>query len=43
MVKIMGPYDPVEPIARLIEKLEKGRYSAHAGKHKISNVMMVSK
>ena len=24
-VKIMGPYDPAEPLARLIEQLEKGR------------------
>ena len=24
-VKMMGPYDPVEPISRLTEQLEKGR------------------
>ena len=24
-MKMMGPYDPAEPLARLIEKLEKGR------------------
>ena len=25
VVNMMGPYDPAEPLARFIEKLEKGR------------------
>ena len=30
-VKMMGPYDPTEPLARLIEQLEKGREFSREG------------
>ena len=40
---MMGPYDPVEPQAWLIEKLEKRRKLVHAGVYTIADVMMVSK
>ena len=39
----MGPYNPAEPLARLIEKLEKGREFVIAGGQKISDAMMMSK
>ena len=42
-VKMMGTYDPAEPLARLIENLEKGRELARSGDHKISYAMMMSK
>ena len=42
-VKMMGPYDPTEPLARLIEQLEKGREFAREGGRAISNAMMMSK
>ena len=41
--KIMGPYDHVEPLDRLIEELEKGREFARSVGQKISDAMMVSK
>ena len=43
VVKIIGPYDPAEPLARLIEQLEKGRELAQEGGQMISDAMMVSK
>ena len=42
-VKISGPYDPAEPLVRLIEQLEKGRELAQLGGHKIPDAMMMSK
>ena len=42
-VKMMGPYDPAEPLARLIQQLEKGREFARAGGQTISDAMMMSK
>ena len=39
----MEPYNPVGHLARLIKKLEKGRYFARAGEQKIADAMMVSK
>ena len=39
----MGPYDPVEPLSRLIKKLEKGGTFAYEGGKKIADAMMVSK
>ena len=39
----MGPYDPVEPPAQLIEHLEKGIEFARAGGQTISDAMMISK
>ena len=42
-VKVMGPYDPAEPLACLITKLEKGRQFTREGGHTISDAMMVSK
>ena len=42
-VKMMGPYDPVEPLSRLIEQLQKGREFAQLGGKTISETMMVSK
>ena len=41
-VKIMGPYDPTEPLARLIKKLEKGREFSCVGGQMIDNSVMVS-
>ena len=38
----MGPYDPAEPLARLIEQLEKGREFARAGGQTIAAAMVVS-
>ena len=42
-VKMMGRYDPTEPLARLIEQLEKGREFARAEGQTISDAMMMSK
>ena len=42
-VKTMGPYNPVEPLDRLIETLEKGREFMQAGGQMISDIMMISK
>ena len=42
-VKMMGPYNPAEPLARIIEHLEKGREFARAGGQTISDNMMMSK
>ena len=42
-VKMVGPYDPAEPLDRLIGQLEKGREFARAGGQKISDAMMMSK
>ena len=43
VVKVMKPYDPAELLARLIEKLEKGRKFALAGGQMITDTIMVSK
>ena len=43
VVKMMGPYKPTEPLARLIEKIEKKREFTRAGGQAISNNMMMSK
>ena len=42
-VKMMGPYDPAEPLARLTNQLEKGWESEITGGKNIVNGMMVSK
>ena len=42
-VKMMGPYDPAEPLYRSIEQLEKGREYVQAGGQMISDAMMVYK
>ena len=42
-VKIIGPYNPAEPLARLIEQLEKGREFARSGGQTIYDAMMISK
>ena len=42
-VKMIRPYKPAEPLARIIEQLEKGREFAQSGGQMISDVMMVSK
>ena len=42
-VKMMGPYDHVEPLAQFIEQLEKGREFEKTGGQKIYDTMMVSK
>ena len=42
-MKMMGPYDRVEPLALLIEKLENGKEFAQAGRQTIAYAMMVSK
>ena len=42
-VKIMGPYDPTETLARLIEQLGNGREFVRAGGQNTANKMMVSK
>ena len=39
----MGGYDPMEPLARLIEKLEKGREFERVGGKTIPEAMMVFK
>ena len=41
-MRMMGPYDPAEPLSRLIEKLEKGREFARSVWQTISDAMMVS-
>ena len=43
LVKMMGPYDHEEPLAQLIEQLEKGRFFAQSGGQTISDANMVSK
>ena len=40
---MMWPYNPAEPLARLIEQLEKGREFAGAGGQTISDTMMMTK
>ena len=40
---MMGPYDPAEPLTRLIDQLKKGSEFARAVGQKIANVIMVSK
>ena len=40
---MMGPYKPLEPLAQLIEKLEKGREFARAGGQTTSKAVIVSK
>ena len=42
-VNMMGLYDPVESLARLIDQLKKGREFARSGGQTISNAMMMSK
>ena len=42
-VKVMGPYDPSEPITGLIKQLEKGGKFKRSGGQTISNAMMMSK
>ena len=42
-VKMMGPYNPAEPLARLIEQLEKGRKFSRAGGQTISDALIMSK
>ena len=41
MVNIMGPYDPAEPLALLIEQLENWQEFTQEGGRKISNTMVV--
>ena len=40
---MMGPYNPTEPLARLIEQLEKGREFVRSGGQEISDSVMMSK
>ena len=42
-VKMMGPYDPTENLAQLIEQLKKVRELVRAGGNTIFNSIMVSK
>ena len=42
-VKMMGPYNPAEPLDLLIEQLEKGREFTRSGGQTISDAMMMSK
>ena len=42
-VKVIGPYDPAEPLSCLINKFYNGGEFAHAGGKTISDAMMVSK
>ena len=42
-VKMMGPYNPTEPIAQIIKHLEKGREFSRSGCLTISDAMMMSK
>ena len=42
-MKTVGPYNPAEPKAQLIEQLEKGREFAQAGRKNNFDTMMVSK
>ena len=39
----MGPYNPAEPLAQLIDKLENWREFSCAGRQKIDDAMMVLK
>ena len=41
-VKMMGPYNPAEPLDQLIKQLEKGRELAQSGGQTIADAMMVS-
>ena len=43
VIKMMEPYDPAEPLSRLLEQLEKWREIARAGGQTISKAMMMSK
>ena len=38
---MMRPYDPTEPLARLIDQLKKGQEFARAGGQIISDAIMV--
>ena len=40
-VNMMGPYDPVEPLSRLIDQPEKGQEFARPGGLIIANYIMV--
>ena len=42
-LKMMGPYNPAEPLARLINQLEKGRYFTREGGKMIAYVIMMLK
>ena len=42
-VKMMGPYNPTEPLAQLIEQLEKGREFARSGGQTIADAIIMSK
>ena len=42
-VKMMGPYDPIEPLAQLIEQLKNGREFPRSGGEIIADTMMASK
>ena len=42
-VKMMGPYNPAEPLAQLIKQLKKGREFSGSGGQKISDAMNMSK
>ena len=42
-VKMMGPYDPAEPLAWIIEQLEKGRGFVRVGGQTIFEAMIMSK
>ena len=42
-VKMMGPYNPAEPLSWLVKRLETGVEFAQAGGKKIDDAMMVSK
>ena len=43
VVKIMGPYNPSEPVSRIIDQLEKGREFAREEGQTISDAMMIYK
>ena len=42
-VRMVGPYDPVEPLSQLIDQLEKGWEFSISVRHTVANTMMVSK
>ena len=42
-LKMMGPYDPTEPLAYLIKKLEKGREFTRVGGQTIADAMIFYK
>ena len=42
-VKMMGTYDPTEPLVQIIKQLGKGREFASAGGQTISDAMIMSK